>query len=124
MPMRSQHKRYTLIALIIVAALFAAACEQKSINQIKAEPNRYSNREVAIVGQVTQSMSLLGRGAYEVDDGTGRLWVVSRAGVPRKGARVIVKGTIRDAFNLEAVVRLPQPLSSVLVMMESEHRAR
>lgn len=121
---RPQYGRYALILPIIVGALITAGCEQKSINQIKAEPSRYSHREVAIVGQVVQSMSVLGRGAYEVDDGTGRLWVISHAGVPRKGARVIVKGTIRDAFNLETIVKLPQPVTSVLVMMESEHRAR
>jgi len=121
---RSQYRHHALILLIIVGFLITAACEQKSINQIKADPSRYSHKEVAITGQVVQSMSLLGRGAYEVDDGTGRLWVISHAGVPRKGARVIVKGTIHDAFNLETIVRLPQPATSVLVMMESEHRAK
>lgn len=121
---QSRCGRYALILLIVAGFLVTAACEQKSINQIKAEPNRYSHTEVAIVGHVVQSMSVLGRGAYEVDDGTGRLWVISRTGVPRKGARVVVKGTIRDAFNLETILKLPQAPTSVLVMMESEHRAR
>ena len=121
---RFQYGRSALVLLLIAGFLITAACEQKSINQIRAEPSRYTHREVAIAGHVIQSMSVLGRGAYEVDDGTGRLWVISRSGVPRKGARVIVKGTIRDAFNLETIVRLPQPATSVMVLMESEHRAR
>jgi len=121
---RPQGRPYGLILLITAGFLITAACEQKSINQIKAEPYRYARNEVAIVGNVVQSMSVLGRGAYEVDDGTGTLWVISRAGVPRKGARVVVKGTIRDAFNLETIVKLPHAPTSVLVMMESEHRAK
>jgi hypothetical protein len=40
------------------------------------------------------------RGAYRIDDNTGQLWVVSDKGTPRTGARVTVKGTIREGFNL------------------------
>ena len=49
----------------------------------------------AVVGTVTQSIGALGKGIYQVDDGTGRLWVVaSTRGVPSKGAKVGVKGHI------------------------------
>lgn len=116
--------RITGILLLIALMLFLAACEQKTINQIMAEPDRYANHEVGIAGKVVRSYSVLGRGAYEVDDGTGRLWVVSDRGVPRSGARVAVKGKIKDGFDLGAVVRLPEPMRSGLVMIESDHRAR
>ncbi len=116
-------RRSALLLTVMALGLITAACEQQSINRIKADPSRYSNREVAITGNVVQSMSLLGRGVYEVDDGTGRLWVVSEKGVPRKGARVVVKGTIRDAFNLGALISLPEPVGSGLVMMEIAHKA-
>ncbi len=116
--------RNVLLVFIIAGAVFLAGCERKDINQIKAEPSRYANREVAIVGNVVQSYSVLGKGAYEVDDGTGRLWVVSETGVPRKGARVVVKGTVRDAFNVGSVFKLPEAVTSGLVMMENSHRAK
>lgn len=103
--------------------LFLVACEKKTIGQIQAEPGRYANREVAIVGQVTQSYSVLGHGAYQVDDGTGKMWIVSDKGVPREGSRVWVRGTVRDGYNLGSLVKLPQDLRSVLVMIESSHRA-
>jgi RPA family protein len=101
-----------------------AGCEQKTVNQIKADPSRYANREVAIVGTVTRSYSVLGKGVYEVEDGTGKLWVASNGGVPREGARILVRGTIRDAFNLGAFVKLPEQISSGLVMIENSHRAK
>src|SRR5512142_1326602 len=99
----------TLFALI-AQVLFLAACERKTINQILAEPDRYANHDVGIEGKVVRSYSVLGRGAYEVDDGTGRLWVVSERGVPRTGARVGVRGRIKDGYDLGTIVKLPDPL--------------
>ncbi len=119
-----QYKRYAVLTILILWAFGMAGCEQKTINQIKAEPNRYANREVAIVGTVTKSISALGKGVYEVEDQTGKLWVVSETGVPREGARVIVRGTIRDVFNLSTLAKLPEQIRSGMVMIENSHRAR
>jgi hypothetical protein len=47
--------------------------------------------------------------------------------VPRKGARVTVKGTIREGFNLGTLgdrISLPAAIGSGLVMMESSHNAK
>jgi hypothetical protein len=121
---RSRYQRYAFLTAIVFLALIVSGCEQKTINEIKAEPSRYANREVAVAGTVVWSSSVMGRGAYEIEDGTGRLWVVSETGVPRKGARVVVKGTIRDAFDLSGFVNLPGTLSSGLVMIEKSHKAR
>ena len=74
-------------------------------------------------GTVVQSYSILGRGAYQVDDGTGKLWVVSDKGVPRKGSRVGVRGHIQDGFDLGSLVKLPEAVSHGVVMIENEHRA-
>jgi hypothetical protein len=121
---RNRHIRYAILLIAVLWALAMSGCEQKTINQIKAEPQRYANHEVGIVGTVTRSYSVLGNGVYEVDDGTGKLWVVSKTGVPREGARVGVKGTVRDAFNLNSIVKLPEQISSGMVMIESSHRAK
>ena len=123
--MRSlKHRHYALLAIVILWAFAMAGCEQKTINQIKADPSRYANKDVAVVGTVATSYSVLGKGAYEVEDGTGKLWVVSEKGVPRKGARVAVRGTIRDAFDLGSFLPLPESISSGLVMIETSHKAK
>jgi len=116
--------RIAVMLAVSMLALLFIACEKKTINQIKADPHRYAQHEVGIEGRVVRSYSVLGRGAYEVDDGTGKLWVVSDKGVPRTGARVAVKGKIKDGFDLGSVVKLPEIISSGMVMIESEHRAR
>jgi len=121
---RFEFKRYAILAVLVLWAIAMAGCEQKTINQIKAEPQRYANHEVGVVGVVTRSASVAGVGAYEIDDGTGKLWVVSKTGVPREGARVGVKGKIRDGFNLSSLIKIPEVISSGMVLIESSHRAK
>jgi RPA family protein len=106
------------------AMLVLVGCEHRTINQILAEPARYANRDVGITGNVVRSFSVLGAGAYQVDDGTGKMWVVAKSNVPREGARVGVKGKIQDGFNLGGLVKLPEVVRSGMVMIESDHRAR
>ena len=110
-----------------VLAVSLTACSlltpSASVNRILAEPQRYADDDVWVNGRVTQSTSVLGRGAYQIDDGTGTLWVVSYKGVPRKDARVRVRGTVRDAFDLGDVLELPEGMRNGLVLVEQEHRA-
>jgi len=124
--MRKRLGRYGL-AFLLLGVLFLSGCEQKTIHHILADPHRYANEEVAVAGKVAKSYSVLGHGAYEVDDGTGTLWIVSNNGVPREGARVAVKGTIRDGFNLGELgplLKLPDSVRSGVVMTESERQVK
>src|SRR5882724_7712466 len=92
--------RSICFAAFVVGALMSTACTTVRVNQILADPSRYSNRDVRVSGSVVDSYSLANRGIYKIDDESGQLWVVSDRGVPRKGARVTAKGTIREGFNL------------------------
>jgi hypothetical protein len=90
------------IAVIIMMTLLLTACPQgRTIEQIQRDPSRYQNKEVAIRGTVVSSWGALGTGMYEIDDGTGRMWVMSeKFGVPGKGARVGVAGTVVPTVSL------------------------
>jgi len=115
--------RRTPLALVLAVLVFSSACAT-SINSVLADPTRYRNREVKISGQVSDSYSVAGRGFYRIQDRSGQLWVVSDRGVPRNGARVSVRGTIRDAFNLGSFGgRLPAGIASGLVLIERSHSA-
>ena len=94
--------------LIVLAAgaLTSTVCALKAVNQILADPSRYRNREVRLSGAAVHSYSVANRGAYQINDATGELWVVFEAGVPRRSARVTVKGT------------------AGLVLLESSHKAK
>jgi hypothetical protein len=114
------------VLTVLAAALASTACASKSINQVLADPSRYRDREVRLSGSVVDSYSLVNRGAYRIDDGTGTLWVVSNMGVPRRSARVKVTGTIREGFNIGSLgdrINLPAGLGTGLVMIEASHKA-
>lgn len=95
-----------LVLALILGALFSllmlAGCPQgMTIAKLNNESGRYMNREVAIRGNVVGGFGLLGQGAYEVDDGTGRIWVLSNGfGVPSKGSRVGVVGRYTNGLSL------------------------
>jgi len=85
-------------------ALALAACERQKIGDINADPGRFQNKEVSIAGEVTQSMGALGQGIYQIDDGTGKLWVLARnRAVPAKGAYVGAKGRVQPTVTFLGV---------------------
>jgi hypothetical protein len=93
-------RKFGFTSLILAGVLLLTACpQQTSVSKINADPARYRNKEVGIVGRVTDSYGVLGNGAYEIDDGTGRLWVVTNRGVPSKGSRVGAKGKVYTGFS-------------------------
>ena len=89
-------KKIFYFSVTLIIGVLLVACERTKISEINADPGRYMNKEVAVAGHVTQSIGALGKGIYQVDDGTGKLWVVANVrGVPSKGARVGVKGHVK-----------------------------
>lgn len=121
--MKPLHRALVLVVLLAVA-FGSAACGGTTIRKISSDPSRYRNQEVTLTGEVIDSYSVGSRGIYHVDDRTGRLWVVSDSGVPRKGARVTVSGTIREGFNLGPLGNLVKLPSDAIIMIEREHKVR
>jgi hypothetical protein len=81
--------RIFALVLALGFAVFLAGCEEKTtVNRLNGDPARYRGKEVLIIGTVTNSFGALGQGAYELDDETGKIWVITQRGVPAKGARV------------------------------------
>jgi hypothetical protein len=82
-----------LLAAGLAAAPFMAGCAVR-IGQINADPSRYRDRTVTVDGTVVNSVGLLGKGAYRVEDGTGAITVLSSKGIPAGGSRVSVTGNV------------------------------
>jgi hypothetical protein len=105
-------RRNLLIFCFVLACAAAApaALAKTSINKINGDPGRYYNKKVTIEGTVTDSYGVLGEGAYELDDGTGRIWVIAERAVPARGSHVEAKGHVITGFvyhgrNLAAALR-------------------
>src|SRR5436190_21867865 len=101
----SKRKNLLLVALASCLALLLAGCPQhKDISTILRDPAHYMNNDVTVVGTVTHSYGLLGTGVYEIDDGTGKMWVFAeRTGVPSDGTRVASIGTVVPTISFAGV---------------------
>jgi hypothetical protein len=83
--------RYTILVL---SALLLAGCAPMTIGRINADPSHFQNRTVRVSGTVTNSVGLMGKGGYQIEDNTGRIIVVSGKGVPSRGSHVTVTGRV------------------------------
>jgi hypothetical protein len=89
------------LAAGLALLILSAACRGTvPIQRLLDDPGRYDGETVRIEGRVTGfSFGALGRGAFQVDDGTGKLPVVTEQGAsPREGARVGIEGIFRSVF--------------------------
>ena len=118
-------------AAVLVVLAGAFGCAQKTINDVLADPYRYRNQNISLTGYVVESFSVTGKGFYRIEDSTGRLWVFSSRGVPRKGARVTVSGRVYDGFDITSLgdfVKLPgtikERIESGLLLLEDSHKAK
>jgi hypothetical protein len=103
-------RNFLIFAFVLACAAAPVAFAKTTINKINGDPGKYYNKKVTIEGTVTDSYGVLGEGAYELDDGTGRIWVIAERAVPARGARVEAKGHVITGFvyhgrNLAAALR-------------------
>lgn len=103
--MRSAQTKLVALVFAIGVAATASACAARAANiaEVKFNPGRYVDRTVSIEGVVTESwgLPLVPYKLYKVDDGTGEITVVSKDDrVPSKGARVRVRGEVKDIATL------------------------
>ena len=97
--------RTALLCTVLALTAFLTGCGSTRIGRILAEPSRYQNRNVTVEGRVTTAFgaNLPGvnlPGLYQVEDGSGKIYVVSTRGVPTKDARVRVRGKVTPGLSL------------------------
>ena len=102
---------------MVAATLILGGCGSTKISRILADPIRYQSRNVAVEGTVTNSIGAFVAGVYQVDDGTGKIYVLSSRGVPSKGARVKVSGNVTPGVTV-----LGKSFGTTI--REREHRVR
>lgn len=96
-------KQGALLMTPLLASFLLAGCDENQhvdkLRDITGNPSGYLNKGVTVAGEVTKvyelPLGLADIAAYRVNDGTGQAWVISRAGAPREGDKVGLKGTVR-----------------------------
>lgn len=95
-----------LTAILLVAAVLFAGCKDNrtKISSILDRPDRYMDREVLVAGTVSKTYAvnliIAEPGAYQIDDGTGKIWVTTKTGVPSEGRSVGLRGTVTGGLKI------------------------
>jgi hypothetical protein len=88
--------RFVRSAAAGVLLLLAGCASVTPISELLQNSSKYNGKEVRIKGEVKESAGLLGKGAYQVKDGTGTLTVLSETSAPPPtGTTIGVKGVFQ-----------------------------
>jgi len=117
---RSRHPvRLTFPWLLTIATLLVIpGCKSTtSIKTILDNPELSNGKQVQIAGEVTKSPAMPESDAFEVDDGTGKVFVLSKEhGTPRVGTKLVVKGVFYAAISSKT--------QTFAAIVEAERRTR
>jgi hypothetical protein len=94
-------KTFFLSAILSVLLTLTACPSKTTISKINQDPGRYRDKQVGLIGTVTNSYGFMDKGVYEMDDGTGRIWVATTRGVPSRGSRVGVSGRVYTGIQFD-----------------------
>ncbi|MBV5261686.1 hypothetical protein FLX56_25055 [Synechococcus moorigangaii CMS01] len=86
----------TLIAVNLIGCTpWTVLSQQEDQQTITSLETLTSGAEVQIQGTVTQRVPLLEQGAYELEDDTGRIWVITASPLPEEGTTLAVSGQLQ-----------------------------
>ena len=100
---RSRHNvRLAFPWLLTIATLLViSGCKGTTpIKTLVDDPGLNNGKRVQIAGEVTKSPAMPSSDSFEVDDGTGKVFVLSKEhGTPPVGTKVVVKGIFYAALS-------------------------
>jgi hypothetical protein len=106
--------RKIAIFLILLSCIILAcnAVVATHIGKILEKPRDYDGKTVIVAGKVTETFTPLFIRYFVVDDGTGRIAVVTWKPLPQKGEKVRIKGKVNEVFALgdtQTIVIIEEP---------------
>jgi len=95
-------KKVYIIYVLALFFIFLNCAATMRIGEIKDAPNRFHNKKVTVNGTVDEAVTLpiLGVGVYQLNDGTGTIWVKPKDRTPEKGDHVLVTGTVKVGITI------------------------
>jgi hypothetical protein len=77
-------------------ALGLVGCGVSTVKEIQTNPQRnWFNSTVYLRGQVSDRAPLINAQVYQLEDSTGKIWVLTDKTTPKKGDSVYIRGTVR-----------------------------
>jgi hypothetical protein len=91
------------LSILILLVFTAIGCNRATkIGDILANPSQYEGKDLTIRGTVGETawFALVGKGAYQLGDGSGNIWVSTSQPPPQKGLSISSKGEVQTAFSI------------------------
>ncbi len=95
-----------VVVVIVVGGILAYVAWQAiearptPIGDILADMRTYDGQPVTVRGEVASVLNILGLKAFDLDDGSGTIKVVTQRGLPQQGETVTVSGVVNEMFNV------------------------
>jgi hypothetical protein len=91
--------------LLLVALALAACVRPLAIADVKQRGEQLKGQRVTVEGEVVDrvELPLLANRYYQLDDGTGHLWVQTAQPLPARGEHVRVTGTLAPGLKVPGV---------------------
>ncbi len=70
------------------------------IGQITADPSSYLNRDVKILGEVSERLAFQEEGVLTISDDTGTIQVYTTGDMPEQGKKVVVNGIVKTMLKV------------------------
>jgi len=82
--------------------LLLIGCGGPKIVNIENELDKFKDKQVTLSGEVAEVLSLpfVHKGAYQLDDGTGKIWVIPSDKIPSRGDKVKVTGKVASGIEV------------------------
>lgn len=105
-PRQERRNRWLTVAIVVLIVAIAAAAVvyltrgrlgplgYDSIAEIRSSGRRFHDETVRVRGTVIETMGVLGSGFFQIDDGTGEIWVTTTQGIPSRDEVVVVEGRV------------------------------
>lgn len=80
------------LSLISCTSWFNSYQNPLTISEIASKKD---GKRVYIAGAVIRTVPLLKNGAYQLQDSTGKIWILTQEKLPLKGDKIAIKGIVR-----------------------------
>ncbi len=92
---------HLLRSCFFLQLLLFSGCVSK-IATVQQNIDRYKDQSVSVRGKVQETLTIPGiqTGIYQIKDNSGQIWVISSNQIPKRGERVLVKGTVSTGIEV------------------------
>ncbi len=89
-----KNSKLSYMVAIAIAAIGLTGCQPSQINIINVEKQK-SGKVVYLTGKVTNLAPFVNNAAYQLQDDTGSVWVVTSQTPPKLNSNISIKGKIQ-----------------------------